>query len=111
MDKKIIAGIGNIYSDEILFEARISPLRGIPSLKEKEIKILYQAMKKILNKAIKAKGTSVSDYFRPSGEKGNFAGFLKVYRREGELCFRCGAKIKRLKFSGRSTHFCPKCQK
>jgi formamidopyrimidine-DNA glycosylase len=122
MDQTKIAGIGNIYSDEILFEARISPLRGTPSLKEKEIKILYQAIKKILAKAIKAKGTSVSDYRRPSGEKGDFEKFLKVYpvrktfsngvyRRAGEFCFRCGAKIKRLKFNGRSAHFCPKCQK
>jgi len=111
MDQNKIAGIGNIYSDEILFEAKISPLCEVKNLKEKEIKILYQAIKKILKKAVVAKGTSVSDYRRPSGKKGNFAKFLKVYQRENESCPRCGAKIKRLKFGGRSAHFCPRCQK
>lgn len=112
LDQNKIAGIGNIYSDEILFKAKISPLRETQKLKAKEAKILYLAIKKILKKAIKAKGTSVSDYRRPSGEKGNFAKFLKVYRREGEFCPRsCGGKIQRLKFGGRSAHFCPKCQK
>ncbi|MDP3052645.1 MAG: DNA-formamidopyrimidine glycosylase, partial [bacterium] len=76
LDQNKIAGIGNIYSDEILFEAKISPLRETQKLKAKETKILYSAIKKILTKAIKAKGTSVSDYRRPSGEKGNFAKFL-----------------------------------
>ena len=111
MDQGKIAGIGNIYADEILFEAKISPLREAPKIKPAEIKILYQAVKKILEKAIKSKGTSVSDYRRPSGEKGNFAKFLKVYRRTGEPCPRCGTKIQRLKFGGRSSHFCPRCQK
>ncbi|MDP3052923.1 MAG: zinc finger domain-containing protein, partial [bacterium] len=92
-------------------------------LKAKETKILYSAIKKILTKAIKAKGTSVSDYRRPSGEKGNFAKFLKVYpvrdftisngvyHRIGKFCPRCGTKIQRLKFGGRSAHFCQRCQK
>lgn len=112
MDQEKIAGIGNIYSDEILFEAKISPLREISSLKEKDIKALYLAIGKILKKAIKAKGTSVSDYRRPSGEKGGFEKYLKVYQREGGLCpRRCGGRIKRLKFGGRSAHFCPRCQK
>lgn len=113
MDQEKIAGIGNIYSDEILFEAKIPPLRETQSLKEKETKTIYQAIKKILEKAIRAKGTSVSDYRRPSGEEGGFAKFLKVYQREGELCPRrgCGGKIQRLKFNSRSAHFCPKCQR
>jgi formamidopyrimidine-DNA glycosylase len=112
MDQEKIAGIGNIYSDEALFEAKISPLRETQKLKTRETKKLYLAIKKILEKAIKAKGTSVSDYRRPSGEKGGFEKYLKVYQREGELCSRrCGGRIKRLKFGGRSAHFCPKCQK
>jgi formamidopyrimidine-DNA glycosylase len=94
-----------------LFEAKISPLRETQKLKARETKILYLAIKKILKKAIEAKGTSVSDYRRPSGEKGNFEKFIKVYRRAGEPCFRCGSKIQRLKFGGRSSHFCPRCQK
>lgn len=112
LDQNKIAGIGNIYSDEILFEAEISPLRETQKIKPGEIKILYQAIKKILKKAIKAKGTSVSDYRRPSGEEGGFAKFLKVYQREGEPCpNNCGGKVQRLKFNGRSAHFCPRCQK
>ena len=111
MDQQKIVGIGNIYADEILFETKISPLRETPEIKPAEIKILYQAIKKILTKAIKAKGTSVSDYRRPSGKEGNFQKFLQVYRRAGKPCFRCGEKIKRLKLNGRSAHFCPKCQK
>lgn len=111
MDQHKIVGIGNIYSDEILFEAGILPLREAAKIKPAEIKILYQAVKKILTKAIKAKGTSVSDYRRPSGEEGGFQKFLQVYRRAGKSCPRCGAKIQRLKFGGRSSHFCPRCQK
>ncbi len=112
MSQEKIAGIGNIYSDEILFEAKISPLRETQKIKPAEIKTLYQAIGKILTKAIKAKGTSVSDYRRPSGEEGNFAKFLKVYQREGESCLRrCGGRVKRLKLGGRSAHFCPRCQK
>ena len=111
MDQTKIVGIGNIYSDEILFEAKISPLRETQKLKTKETKILYLAIKKILKKAIKAKGTSVSDYRRPSGKEGNFQKLIKVYRRTGKSCPRCGTKIQRLKFNGRSSHFCPRCQK
>ena len=111
MDQQKIVGIGNIYSDEILFEAGISPLRETQKLKAKETKILYSAIKEILTKAIKAKGTSVSDYRRPSGKEGGFQKFLKVYRRAGKPCPRCGTKIQRFKFGGRSAHFCPKCQK
>lgn len=111
MDQEKIAGIGNIYADEILFEAKILPLRETPEIKPAEVKILYQIIKKILTKAIKAKGTSVSDYRRPSGKEGNFQKFLQVYRRTGKPCFRCGEKIQRLKLNGRSSHFCPKCQK
>lgn len=111
MDQKKIAGLGNIYSDEILFEAKISPLRETKKLRENEIQNLFLTLKKILLKAIKHKGTSVSDYLRPSGEKGNFAKFLKVYGRQGKLCFRCQTKIKAVKFGGRTSHYCLNCQK
>jgi len=112
LDQQKISGIGNIYSDEILFEAKVSPLRETQKLKAGEIKKLYQAIIKILEKGIKEKGTSVSDYRRPSGEEGGFAKFLKVYGREGEPCSRsCGGKVERVKINGRSAHFCPRCQK
>jgi len=111
MDQEVIAGIGNIYSDEILFEARVHPFKDISKLPEKELKAIYRAMNKILKKAIKAKGESISDFRRTSGEKGGFDSLRKVYRREGEKCPCCGAIIQRIKLAGRSAHFCPKCQR
>lgn len=111
MDQKIIAGIGNIYSDEILWEAKINPFRDIKTLKEKELKEVYKAIKKILKKGIKVKGDSISDYRKVDGTKGGFGVLEKVYRREGKKCKRCKSQIKRKKIGGRSAHFCPKCQK
>lgn len=111
MDQKIISGIGNIYSDEILWEARIHPFRETSRLSEEEFKRIYQAMKKILSKAIRLQGESISDFRRISGQKGYFDKERKIYRREGENCSRCQAKIQRKKIGGRSTHFCPICQK
>jgi len=111
MNQEVIAGVGNIYSDEILFEAKIHPFKEVSKLSEKELKEIYQAMNKILKKAIKAKGESISDFRRTSGERGGFDSLRRVYRREGEKCPCCGAIIKRIKLAGRSAHFCPKCQK
>jgi len=111
MDQTVIAGIGNIYSDEILWQAKIHPFQDISKLSEEELEKIYQAMKEILKKAIDAKGESISDFRRISGEKGGFDPLRKVYRREGEKCPRCGTIIKRIKIGGRSVHFCPKCQK
>ncbi len=110
-DQTVLAGIGNIYSDEILWEARVHPSKEIPELSEEEFKRIYQAMQQILRKAIEAKGESISDFRRISGEKGGFDPLRKVYRKEGEKCDRCGTVIKKLKLAGRSAHFCPKCQK
>lgn len=111
MDQKVIAGIGNIYSDEILWKAKIHPLKDIKKLKEKDLKRIYLSMKEILKKAIELGGESISDYRRVSGEKGYFDKERKVYRREGEKCLLCGSKIKRIKLKGRSSYFCPSCQK
>lgn len=111
MDQKIIAGIGNIYSDEILWEARIHPFQDISKLSETELKKIYQAIKNILKGAIRLKGTSISSFRRPAGNTGGYQSRREVYQREGEGCFRCRAKIKRKKMGGRSAHFCPKCQK
>jgi len=111
MDQKLISGIGNIYSDEILWQAKISPLRKANSLKEKEIKVIYQKIKAVLKEAIKLQGTSIVDYRKPDGAKGKMDKFLKVYRKEGQKCPRCQGIIKRVVINGRSAHFCPKCQK
>jgi len=111
MDQKIIAGIGNIYSDEILFAARVHPLRRISELKEKDFQRVYKSLQKILKKAINLQGESISDYRTISGKKGEFDKERKVYKREGKECFRCGTIIKRIKIGGRSAYYCPNCQK
>jgi len=111
MDQKVIAGIGNIYSDEILWQAKVNPLRQIKTLNKKELKKIYKAIKEVLKKAVELRGTSTSDYRDIEGKKGFFQKQRKVYRREGEKCSRCGAIIKKIKLAGRSARFCPKCQK
>jgi len=111
MDQQNIAGIGNIYSDEILFLAGVHPLRKIADLKPEEIKKIFEGMKKILSEAIKLQGSSVDLYLTALGEEGEYVPRLKVYGKEGEKCEKCGGVIKRIKIGGRSAHFCPKCQK
>lgn len=111
MDPKNIAGIGNIYSDEILFVSCVHPLRPNQTLKPAEVKVIYQAIKKILTEAIKYRGTSANDYLDAHGQEGKFFQRLKVYGREDENCPVCGGKIKRIKIGGRSAHFCLKCQR
>jgi formamidopyrimidine-DNA glycosylase len=111
MDQKNIAGIGNIYSDEVLFLAGVYPLRKINTLKEKEIRKIFEAIRKILNEAIKLRGTSADTYLDAKGEEGKYLSHLKVYGREGEKCKRCGGIIKRIKIGNRSSYFCAICQK
>jgi formamidopyrimidine-DNA glycosylase len=111
MDQAVIAGIGNIYSDEILWAAKIHPSKDTSRLSKNELKKIYQTMQKILKKAVEVQGESISDYRLISGEKGGFDPLRKVYRKEGQKCSRCGTIIKKIKLAGRSAHFCPKCQK
>lgn len=110
MDQNVIAGIGNIYSDEILFEAKIHPEKEVSKISEKDLKKIYLAIKNILKKAVNLKGTSISDFRDIEGKKGFFEKALKVYRQTGKRCPRCGKIIRRIKVGGRSAHFCPKCQ-
>jgi len=111
MDQTVIAGIGNSYSDEILWETKIHPFKEIKRLSDEEIKRIYKAMREILKKAIKLRGESISDFRDIEGRRGFFDKARKVYRREEEKCSRCGTIIKRIKLAGRSVHLCPKCQK
>lgn len=111
MNPQIIAGIGNIYADEILWEAKVHPLFQVDRLSVSQLKAIYKAIRKILRKAIKLGGTSTSDFRELSGEKGLFGSEIKVYRREKKKCYRCGSIIKRIKIGGRGTCFCPQCQK
>lgn len=111
LNQKILAGIGNIYSDEILWYAGINPLRTAASLKEPELKKIYSAARRVLYRAIGAGGTSARDYLKPDGSKGGYYKIRKVYQRAGEKCSRDNAIIKRIKVGQRSAHFCPKHQK
>ena len=111
MDQTFLAGIGNLYADEILFASSVLPTRPVGRIKLAEAKKIYQNIKKILTLAIKYRGTSADLYIDAQGKKGNFLSKLKVYQREGQKCFRCGAIIKRIKINSRSAFFCPRCQK
>ena len=106
-----LVGIGNIYASEILFDARLSPLQTGASLTPSQMRALFRSTQKILNRAIRASGTTFSDYQDSNGEAGNYQQRLKVYEREGEPCVRCrSAAIRRIVQQQRSTYFCPSCQ-
>ena len=110
LDQELISGIGNMYADEALFAARISPLRPANSLTTLEVKHLHKAIQEVLRLGITNKGASEVTYFRPSGEMGRaFQDFKVAHRRDG-ACPRCGTPIQRIKLRGRGTYFCPKCQ-
>jgi len=111
LNQKILAGIGNIYADESLFEAKINPLSKIEQISPAKLKDLHRSIKKVLKKAIRAGGSSIRTYTDLSGNTGRFQLSHKVYAREGESCKICDAKIKRIIVNQRSSHYCPKCQK
>ncbi len=112
LNQKLIAGIGNIYADEICFYAKVKPSRKVSTLNEEEIRKLYQGSKQILKTAIKKRGTTFNNYRDTGGNKGSFISFLKVYGRAKEKCKRCQiGVIKKIKQGGRGTHYCDKCQK
>ncbi|HEX2039976.1 MAG TPA: bifunctional DNA-formamidopyrimidine glycosylase/DNA-(apurinic or apyrimidinic site) lyase [Acidimicrobiales bacterium] len=112
MDQKVIAGIGNMYADEILWAAGLRPDRSSETLSSQEIRRLYRAMVETLQDAIKHRGSSLADeqYRDLFGEVGGYQGEHKVYDREGEPCRRCRSPIARTKAAGRSTFSCPQCQ-
>jgi formamidopyrimidine-DNA glycosylase len=112
MDQSVIAGIGNIYSDEILWLAGVHPLKKIPDLKESELKKIYKSIRPVLNKAIKARGSSYIDYRDAQGKKGRYQEMQNAYGLKGEKCKKRGCRgiIERIVVGGRSAHFCPKHQ-
>jgi len=111
MDQSCIAGLGNIYTTEALFRAGIHPARRTDRVSRGESRRLCRAIRQVLRESIAAGGTTISDYRLADGSLGQFALRLRVYGREGEPCRRCRAPIARLVLSGRSTFFCPKCQR
>jgi formamidopyrimidine-DNA glycosylase len=110
MDPKVVVGIGNIYSDEILFHAGVRPSRIVSSLSEKELKNIYKWIKPVLKKGIEAKGSSVGDFVRTDGSWGVMGKFHFVYGRKGKPCKRCGTIIQSIKLGGRTGSLCPHCQ-
>ncbi|OGY94544.1 MAG: DNA-formamidopyrimidine glycosylase [Candidatus Komeilibacteria bacterium RIFOXYC1_FULL_37_11] len=111
LDQRFIAGIGNIYADEICWRARLLPQRRVESLSPTDVKRLYQASQFIIKKAIAKKGTTFRDYRDVDNKKGNFIQYLKVYGRSGEKCLVCKNKIQKIRLAGRGTHLCSHCQK
>jgi len=113
MKQEFITGLGNIYVNEVLHRANIHPLRVASSLSNEEMGKLFQEIKSVLSEAVESRGSTVADeaYRDTDGEKGKFAERLQVYARGGENCFKCGSSIEVIKIEGRSSFFCPQCQK
>jgi len=111
LDQSLIAGIGNIYADEILFAAGVLPTRRAASLSEKEVEAIWKNSKTIIKEAIKYRGTTFNNYRDAEGRKGSYVQRLKVYGRKNLQCLRCEHKIIKKKIAGRGTHYCEWCQK
>jgi formamidopyrimidine-DNA glycosylase len=109
-DQAFLAGVGNIYADEALWEARLHPLRSAATLRPADGGRLYRALRRLLAEAVELRGSSVDDYTAPEGD-GSMQERLRVYQRAGEACPRCGRPIRRIVVGGRATHFCSWCQR
>jgi formamidopyrimidine-DNA glycosylase len=110
LDQRVLAGVGNIYADEALFEAKLHPARIGAGVTPQEAERLRRALVKVLDRAITCRGSSIRDYLGVSGDRGEYQDEFRVYGRAGQPCPRCGTPIKRLRLAGRSTHFCRDCQ-
>lgn len=112
MDQEALAGIGNIYANDSLYEAKINPERKASTLTTEEINALYASIKKVIAKGLQYRGSSAKDeiYILPDGSKGTYQNHFRVYHREGQPCGRCENPIKRIKQGGRSSFYCPMCQ-
>jgi formamidopyrimidine-DNA glycosylase len=111
LNQKLLRGVGNIYADESLFRARIRPRRRASTITRDQLAKLLASVKEVLREAIALGGSSISDYVDADGEEGFFQLQHRVYGREGEPCLVCKTPIKRIVIAGRSSHYCPKCQK
>jgi len=111
LDQKTVAGLGNIYADEALFLAGIAPWRPASSLDQSEVERLVQAIARVLREGIEHRGTTIRDYADAFGSAGSHQHFLRVYGREGKNCLNCSAVIARKKIAGRSSYYCPACQR
>jgi formamidopyrimidine-DNA glycosylase len=110
LDQRAVAGVGNIYADESLFEARLHPAQPGYSATPRQVERLRRAIITVLKRAIGRRGSSIRDYVGGSGRKGRYQEEFRVYGRAGEPCPRCRRPIRRVRLAGRSTHYCPRCQ-
>jgi formamidopyrimidine-DNA glycosylase len=108
LNQSVVAGLGNIYVAEILFRANISPAKRADRLRQKEVNKIVNETKKVLKEAIKHNGTTISDYKNVDEKSGEFQNFLRIY---GKQKCKCGHEVVKIKQAGRSTYYCPKCQK
>lgn len=111
LDQQVVAGVGNIYADESLFAAKLSPQQLGEDTTKPQSGRLSKCIEEVLTRAIEFRGSTISNYVGGSGLKGGFQNEFTVYGRTGKPCVRCKSKIKRMRLAGRSTHYCPKCQK
>ncbi|MBN1835695.1 MAG: bifunctional DNA-formamidopyrimidine glycosylase/DNA-(apurinic or apyrimidinic site) lyase [Spirochaetales bacterium] len=111
LDQRVVAGLGNIYTDEALFRARVAPLRPARELSAREVRELCGSIREVLYAAIADRGTTISDYVGLEGTPGGFQFSLRVYGRQGQPCARCGTPITRTVAAGRGTWYCPVCQR
>ena len=111
LDQKVICGLGNIYADEALFYAKILPTRKAGEVSKAETKLLLKGACEVMERSIDSGGSTMATYVKADGTKGDYLRlFAQVFRREGELCNRCGAEIVKTRVAGRGTHICPRCQ-
>ncbi|NCO10827.1 DNA-formamidopyrimidine glycosylase [Candidatus Saccharibacteria bacterium] len=110
LDQTVIAGVGNIYADESLWGARIHPKRLTGTLTKSEKELLYKEVRFVMNLSIEKGGSSNQTYVNAEGKKGSYMDFARVFRRENQLCQRCGTVIEKIRVAGRGTHICPTCQ-
>ncbi len=111
LDQHVLRGLGNIYADESLWRAKIHPAQIGARLARDQALRLYRAVQHVLREAIRLRGSSISDYLDTEGEPGEYQLRHRAYDREGKRCYRCSARIRRVIVAGRSSYFCPRCQK
>jgi formamidopyrimidine-DNA glycosylase len=111
LDQSVVAGSGNIYSDEALFLAGVRPTRRAGRVTRRECDAISRALERVMRRSIETGGSSISDFVAPDGRDGGYQDERRVYARGGEPCYGCGRKVRRLVIGQRSTHYCPGCQR
>lgn len=111
LDQTVLAGVGNIYADESLYAAKIHPASRVRNVSDAKLRLLYQAIRDVLQLSIDKGGSSDRNYVDAEGRRGSYLAFAKVFKRQGQTCERCGHTIEKIRVAGRGTHICPHCQK